>query len=33
MFLIKLWQRIKEIFKWDLDWEITDKDIKDNLKL
>jgi len=30
MFIIRY---ILEIFNWDLDWEITDKDIKDNLKL
>jgi len=36
MFLIKLWQRIKEIFKWDIDWEITEEDSKkidEDLKL
>jgi len=30
MFIIRY---ILEIFKWDIDWEITDKDIEDNLKL
>ena len=31
--MIKLIKYILNIFNWDIDWEITDKDIKDNLKL